>query len=114
MADGETLKTVAKRRKNNEVGCDIDNGDGTVDDHKQDIDDQRESGTRLSGNKTENHRSTMKVTMTDTKVKEMIDKVQEYGGVMTSDQLQTMIEGIQGKTGGARSTRTWERGWVVW
>ena len=41
MADGETLKTVTKRRKNNEVGCDSDNGDGTVDDHKQDINDLR-------------------------------------------------------------------------
>ena len=38
-------------------------------------------------------------TMTDTKVKEMIAKVLEYGGAMTSDQLQTMIEGIQGEDG---------------
>ena len=38
------------------MGCYIDNGDGTVDDHKQDIDDLRVSGTRLSGNETENHR----------------------------------------------------------
>ena len=33
----------------------IDNEDGTVDDHsKQDIDDLRVSGTRLGGDKTEN------------------------------------------------------------
>ena len=38
-------------------------------------------------------------TMTDTKVKEMIAKVQEYGGAMTSDQLQMVIEGIQGEDG---------------
>ena len=40
MADDEALKTVELRRKNSEVSCDIDNGDGTVDDHtRQDIDD---------------------------------------------------------------------------
>ena len=37
MADGELLKTVARRRKIEEVGCDIDNGDGTVDHIQQNI-----------------------------------------------------------------------------
>ena len=38
-------------------------------------------------------------TMTDTKVKETIAKVQEYGSAMTSDQLQKVIEGIWGEDG---------------
>ena len=41
---------------------------------------------------------TVTVTMmTDTKVKETIAKVRESGGVMTNDQLQTMIKGIWGE-----------------
>ena len=36
------------------MGCDIDNGDGTVDDHKQDINDPKVLGTRLGGNKKVN------------------------------------------------------------
>ena len=43
---------------------------------------------------------TVTVTMmTDTKVKETIAKVRE-SGVMTNDQLQTMIKGIWGEDGG--------------
>ena len=95
------------------MGFDIDNGDGTVDAHKQDINDPRALGTRLGGTKTENHRARMTVTMTmktDTKVKEMIPKVQECGGVMTSDQLQKVIEGIQGKDGRGEKYEARERG----
>ena len=65
---------------------------------KQDIEDTRVLGTRLGGDETENRkRATMKMTittMTDNKVKEMIPMVQEFGGAMTRDQLQTMIAGI--------------------
>ena len=46
--------------------CDIDNGDGTVDHIKQDIDDLRVSGTRLGGEETEDRkRAAMKMTMDD-------------------------------------------------
>ena len=70
-----------------------------MDDHiKQDIDNLRVSGRRLGWDETENRkRATMKMTittMTDNKVKEMIPMVQEFGGAMTRDQLQTMIAGI--------------------
>ena len=86
------------------MGCYIDNGDGTVDDHiKQDINDLRVSGTRLGGDETENRkRATMKMTittMTDNKVKEMIAMVQECSGAMTSDQLLKAIEGNQEEDG---------------
>ena len=48
------------------MGCDIDNGDGTVDHIKQDIDDLRVSGTRLGGEETEDRkRAARKMTMDD-------------------------------------------------
>ena len=53
------------------------------------------------GTKTEDHRATVIVTMTkmaDTEVKETIAKAQE-SGVMTNDQLQTIIKGILGGEG---------------
>ena len=53
----------------------------TVDDHQQDINNPRVLGTRLGG-----------TTMTDDMVKEIIAKVQECGGAMTSDQLLKVIE----------------------
>ena len=65
---------------------DIDNGDGTVDDSQQDINDRKVLGTSW-GTKTEDHRATVIVTMTkmaDTEVKETIAKVRE-SGVMTND-----------------------------
>jgi hypothetical protein len=55
------------------------NGDGIVDDHtKQDIDDLRESGTRLCGDETENRtRATRKVTMTIEAVSMTADQFHE-------------------------------------
>ena len=85
------------------MGRDIDNGDGTVDDRQQDINDRKVSGTSW-GTKTEDHRARMTVTMTkmtDTEVKETIAKVWE-SGVMTNDQMQTIINGILGGDGGTR------------
>ena len=67
----------------------------TMDDHQQDINDPRVLGTRLGGTKAMKMNEDEKTTMTDTKVKETIAKVRE-SGVMTNDQLQTMIKGIWG------------------
>ena len=75
-------RTSSWKRKSSNVGCDIDNGDGTVDDHQQDINDPRVLGTRLGGTKTDNHCARMTVTMTMktvTKVTDTIAKVQESG-----------------------------------
>ena len=82
------------------MGRDIDNGDGTVGDRQQDINDREVLGTSW-GTKTEDHRARVIATMTkiaDTEVKETIAKVRE-SGVMTNDQLQTIIKGILGGDG---------------
>ena len=124
MADDEALKTVAKRRKLDEVGCDIDNGDGTGEiDFAKDRESPTKQGGRgasASGDSRDGRRERDAAerapedptrarerardertitTMTDDKVKEIIAKVQEYGGAMTSDQLREVIEGIQGEDG---------------
>ena len=69
----------------------------TVDDHQQDSNDPRVLGTRLGGTKAKKMTVDEMTMMTDTKVKEMIAKVQQCGGAMMSDQLQKVIEGIQGE-----------------
>ena len=71
-----------------------------MDGRQQDINDRKVLGTSW-GTKTENHRAskTMKKTkLADTEVKETIAKVQE-SGVMTNDQMQTIIRGILGEEG---------------
>ena len=90
------------------------NGDGTVDDHaKQDIDDLSVSGTRLSGNETENRtRATRKATMTSKAVSMTANQFHEltrlgleqvwpeYGRravtrvEMTIDQRQTLLAAL--------------------
>ena len=71
----------------------------TVDDHQQDINDPRVLGTRLGGTKAMKMTKDEMTTMTDTKVKETIARVQECGIAMTSDQLQKMIKEIWGEDG---------------
>ena len=69
-------------------------------DRQQDINDRKVLGTSW-GTKTEDHRAEMTVMMTkmtDTEVKEAIAKVRQ-SGVMTNDQLQTIIKGIFGGDG---------------
>ena len=60
----------------------------TVDNHKQDINNLRVLGTRLN-----------RTMMTDDMVKEIIAKVQECGGAMTSNQPLKVIKGNQGEDG---------------
>ena len=89
---------------------DIDNGDGTVGDLQQDINDREVLGTSW-GTKTENHCASKTMTMmklADTEVKETITKVRD-SGVMTNDQLQTISRGFWGKKGGTGCTRMRER-----
>ena len=71
-----------------------------MDGRQQDINDRKVLGTSW-GTKTENHCASKTMTKTklaDTKVKETIAKVRE-SGVMTNDQLQTIIKGILGEEG---------------
>ena len=71
----------------------------TVDNHQQDINDPRMLGMRLGGTEAMKKTEDKMTTMTDTKVKEMIARVQECGGTMTSDQLRKMIKEIWGEDG---------------
>ena len=71
----------------------------TMDDHQQDINDPRVLGTWLEGTKTMKINKDEKMTMTDTKVKETIARVQKCGGAMTSDQLRKMSKEICGEDG---------------
>ena len=59
----------------------------------------------------------MKVTMTamtDDKVKEMIARVQEFGGAMASDQLRTVIAEIQEDGGDGRGEMYKDEGGTIW
>ena len=71
----------------------------TADDHQQDINDLRVLGTRLGWTKAMKMTEDEKTTMTDTKVKETITRVQEGGGAMTRNQLRKMIKEIWGEGG---------------
>ena len=71
----------------------------TEDDHRQDINDPWVLGTRPGGTKAKKKTEDEMTTMTDTKVKETIARVQECGGAMTSDQLRKMIKEIWGEDG---------------
>ena len=71
----------------------------TMDDHQQDINDPRVLGTRLGGTKAKKKTEDEMTTMTDTKVKETIARVQVGDGTMTSDQPRKMIKEIWGEDG---------------
>ena len=63
---GEEEACLNKKQKIQVGRCDIDNGDGTVDHIKQDIDDLSVSGTRLGGEETEDRKhAVMKMTVYD-------------------------------------------------
>ena len=75
------------------MGCDIDNGDGTVDDHQQDINDLRVLGTRLGG--------TTKMTK-DNHQQDINDPGElgtRLGGTKMLKERREIIEGIQGEDG---------------
>ena len=71
----------------------------TVDDHQQDINDPRVLKTRLGGTKAMKKTEDEMTTMTDTKVKETIARVQVGDGAMTSDQPRKKIKEIWGEDG---------------
>ena len=91
-----TLTTTGVRNKAGWETEDLKHGKMkmTMDDHQQDINNPRVLGTRLGGIKTMKMTKDEKTTMTDTKGKETIARVQECGDAMMSDQLRKMIKQI--------------------
>ena len=83
-----TLTTTGVRNKAGWETEDLKHGKMkmTMDDHQQDINNPRVLGTRLGGIKTMKMTKDEKTTMTDTKGKETIARVQVGDGTRTSDE----------------------------
>ena len=111
-SDGDEARQVGCRQaalgrheeaKRQRLDRDIDIGDGTINEPKQDINDREVLGTS-KGNVTESHHASTTTTtmkLPNTKVKETIAKVRG-SGVKTNNQLKKIVKGIMGEEGRAR------------